>query len=296
MVTISNDHLVVEISLEGAELTSIKDAETGHEFLWQGDPAFWGRHAPVLFPNVGRVKGDRYYFDDEEYEISQHGFARDMTFTEQIVTANSATFNLKSNALTLEKYPFDFSFQITYILHENQITVSYEILNPGDKVLYYSVGGHPAFNVSQTKDSKGHDEFDQVYFKFSPEGQYLHIPLTKDGLVRLDAAKYQSVTKEALTHKSFKNDALIYQIGKQTEVSLIDEAADTEILVRSSRMPFVGIWSPYPKRAGFVCIEPWAGLADDENTDGDYATKYGSQSLGPNEIRTHDYTIDFIKR
>lgn len=296
MVTISNDDLIVEISLEGAELTSIKDAKTGHEYLWQGDPAFWKRHAPVLFPNVGRVKDDQYQFDGKTYHISQHGFARDMAFTEQMVTSNSATFNLKSSPETLEKYPFEFSFQITYILHDNQITVSYEILNPSDDVIYYSVGGHPAFNVSQTKDEKGHDEFDQIYVQFSPQGQYLHIPLTKDGLVRLDAAKYESVTKEALTHKSFKNDALIYQIGKQTEVSLIDEAAGLEILVKSSRMPFVGVWSPYPKRAGFVCIEPWAGLADDEHSDGDYASKYASQSLGPNEIRTHDYTIDFIKR
>ena len=204
MVTIKNDQLIVDISLEGAEMTSIRNAQTGEEYLWQGDDKYWGRQAPVLFPIVGRLIDNQYQYNGKTYTMNQHGFARDMTFTEQMVTSNSATFYLKSSPETLEKYPFEFSFQITYILHENQITVSYEILNPSNETIYYSVGGHPAFNVSQIVNEKGNDEFDQVYLAFKPAGQYLRIPLNKAGFTRRELAKYELIDHKPLTHNTLE--------------------------------------------------------------------------------------------
>ncbi len=295
MITLENEFLIVQISEKGAEMTSIRDAQTGYEYLWQGDPEFWARQAPVLFPNVGKLKNNQFTYQGQTYELGQHGFARDMTFTLQMETSNSATFNLKSSSATLEIYPFEFSFQITYILNDNQITVSYEILNPCDDIIYYSVGGHPAFNVHQISDHSNQLEFDQVKLAFDPKSQYLRIPLTKDGLIDKASAKYEPIDEHFLYHKDFKKDAMIYQIGNQTQVSLIDEIQQVEFKIRSNRMPFVGIWSPYPKRAGFICIEPWAGIADDVSHEGDFTKKYGSQSLKPHEIRTHDFTIDIIQ-
>ncbi|MBG9981963.1 aldose 1-epimerase family protein [Aerococcaceae bacterium DSM 111020] len=295
MITLKNEALIVEISDKGAEMTSIRDAKTGYEYLWQGDPDYWARQSPVLFPNVGKLKNNQYTFQGQSYEIGQHGFARDMTFTLQMETSNSATFNLKSSPETLEVYPFEFSFQITYILDENQITISYEILNPSNQVIYYSVGAHPAFNVHQKRDQSSQLDFNQVKLSFDPASHYLRIPLTKKGLIDKANAKYEPIDERVLSHKDFKKDALIYQIGNQTQVSLIDEIQEVEFKIRSNRMPFVGIWSPYPKRAGFICIEPWAGIADDVSHNGDFTEKYGSQSLEPHEIRTHDFTIDIIK-
>lgn len=295
MITLQNDYLTVKIKEQGAEITSIVDNKTGYEFIWQADEAYWGRHAPVLFPIVGRIKDDQFLYQDETYHLTQHGFARDMTFHTQSVTSNSASLYLKNNKDTLGRYPFEFSLQINYILHHSNITISYEILNPSnDAPLYYSIGGHPAFNVKQEEQERK-VEFADVSIYFEPAGQYLNIPLNKEGLTVPKKSKYHEVSEMNLTHSSFKNDALIYQISRQTEIVMNDKANGVEIRIKPNRMDFVGIWSPYPKRAPFICIEPWSGVADAEDSEGDFTHKYGINELLPSQLMTHDYTIELSK-
>lgn len=292
MIKLENSQLVVQINEIGAEITSVIDKATGYEFIWQADPAYWGRHAPALFPIVGGLKNDTYEYQGVQYHLGRHGFARDRVFKTQATTANSASFYLKSDEETLKQYPFEFSFQITYILHQNSVTVSYEVLNPSAKSkLYYSVGGHPAFNVEQNKSG----EFDDVTFSFEPEGAYLLIPLTSSGLIDFKKAKYKTVTNLQLTHKDFKRDALVYQINDKTEAVLRDAKSKVEIRLRPSRMNYIGVWSPKGVKAPFICIEPWVGIGDTVDTTGRLEEKYGVVELLPNQIMTHDYTMSFMK-
>ena len=72
-----NENLRVQISDHGAELSSIYDKAADREAVWIGDPAFWNRHAPVLFPFVGKVNGGFYTHKGVKYPMGQHGFARD---------------------------------------------------------------------------------------------------------------------------------------------------------------------------------------------------------------------------
>ena len=65
-VIIQNDQLIAEIAEHGAELISLKSKESNLEYIWQGDPEYWGRHAPVLFPFVGRLKDDQYTYQGED--------------------------------------------------------------------------------------------------------------------------------------------------------------------------------------------------------------------------------------
>ncbi len=296
MITLTNDALSITINELGAELTSVIDNKTGYEFLWQGDANFWNRQAPVLFPNIGVFKDDTYDYRGQAYSLGRHGFARDKKFVAQNVTANSASFYMKSDAETLKVYPFEFSFQITYILFTNRITVTYEVLNPSaTQELYYNVGGHPGFNVSQTTNKSGKPEFDNVSFHFEPSGQYLHIPFYEGGLTERQKAKYTLVDNNPLLHRTFKKDALVYQISEHTEVVLNDPTNEVQIRLKPNRMSFMGIWSPYPAKASFVCLEPWAGLSDDVSASGDLTEKYGVFELLPNQLMTHDYTMTFNK-
>ena len=296
MITIENDILSVTITEKGAEIQSVIDKQSGHEFIWQGDTKFWGRRSPVLFPIVGTLNQNKLNYKGKSYSMERHGFARDRTFTVQKVTTNAVTLNLQNTAETLKIYPFEFNFQVSYILFDNQVTVSYEILNPStQEVLYYSVGGHPAFNVSHHKPEGSFEEFDKLFLRFKPSGQYYRIPLNDEGLIESHKAKYQAMDKVQLDHKMFRRDALIYQINQHTEIILEDKAADVTISIDPIRMSFMGIWSPYPNRAPFVCLEPWAGIADEAGFDGDFSEKYGINSLKPQAIKSHDYTISFVK-
>ena len=56
-------------------------------------------------------------------------------------------------------------------------------------------------------------------------------------------------------------------------------------------MPFVGIWSPTPKEAPFVCIEPWCGIADAVDATGQLAEKFGINKLPANELFKTQYMI-----
>jgi len=297
VVTLENNYLTVKIGKQGAEMHSVVDSVTGYEFMWQADKKYWGRHAPVLFPIVGRLKNDQYEYDGQTYEMTQHGFARDSEFDVEDVTANAVIFSLKATEETLDVYPFDFELYITYLLHEDNVTVTYEVVNPStSEVMYYSIGGHPAFNVLQQTNEGGDEKFDQAAFELEPHTKYPHIPLSDDALLKLDERSQREAKAEPLTHETFKDDALVYQIDEQTEMVLTDHANQVVIRLKPHRMNYVGVWSPYPKRAGFVCLEPWAGVADSTDATGKYDEKYGINELDPDEKMTHEYTIQFTKK
>lgn len=295
MVILNNEQLTIKINELGAELVSVIDNRSGYEFMWQGSKRSWTGQAPVLFPIVGELKDGVYRYKGQTYELPRHGFARRMMFNTQAVTETSATFYLKSNEETLKVYPFEFSFQITYILHENKVSVSYEVLNPSStEELYYSVGGHPGFNVSHQRPKTGQPEFQNVSYTFEPAGSYLNIPLIK-GRADVKMGRYMSVDNNEILHKTFKRDALIFRLAKDTNVILNDPDHQVKITMSMNELDFVGIWSSYPKKDSFVCLEPWAGIADLIDATGEFTEKYGINQLAPNSIKTHDYTIQFEK-
>jgi len=229
--------------------------------------------------------------------MTQHGFARDSMFKVEEKTENIATFSLTDNEETRKKYPFKFELVINYTLEEDYLTVTYKVTNRSlREEMYYGIGGHPAFNVSQTSDEAGNIEFNQARFCFEPNHEQLAIPLSEEGLLKLKEAEKQQVNEIQLTHETFKEDALIYKVEPNSVMILTDEANQVEIRLNPQEMEHVGVWSPYPKRAGFICLEPWAGVADDEETSGQLKEKYAINSLNPEQTLTHEYTMQFIKK
>lgn len=143
--TTENEFLSITVHEKGAEIQSIIDKGTGQEYLWAGDPKFWGKKSPVLFPIVGSLKENTYYYNGQSYHLSRHGFARDLIFSVTKESPGQISFVLKSNASTLENYPFEFEFSLHYLLNGKTCAVTYEIKNNGGGSMFFSVGGHPAF-------------------------------------------------------------------------------------------------------------------------------------------------------
>lgn len=295
MVTLQNEELIVRINKEGAELSSVVDRKSDYEFIWQGDEEYWGRHAPVLFPIVGRLKDHKYEYKGKTYEMSQHGFARDRVFKLEDSNANSALFSLTYDEETLKSYPFEFKLFIRYLLNGNSLTIDYEVINlSNSKEMYYSIGGHPAFNVSQTEE-EGNIDFDEIFFEIYPDRPYKKIPISDEGFTQLHKIEQVKAERKELKHEDFKDDALVYEILNQSEIVLRDEAENVEIRLKPNRMEYLGIWSPYPKKAGFICLEPWTGFADSERATGKLEEKNEVSFLNINEKMSHEYTITFLK-
>lgn len=148
---ISNGQIAIQVDSMGAELKSFKRLDTGTEYMWEGDPAYWKRTSPVLFPIVGSLRDGSFLLDGKRYPMGQHGFARDMEFQLKNQGEREIWFRLESDAQTLAKYPYAFSLEVGYELQETTVIVKWNVSNPSDQDLYFSIGGHPAFRCPVAK-------------------------------------------------------------------------------------------------------------------------------------------------
>ena len=288
MITLKNDRLTVQISAKGAELQSIKNNNDELEYLWQGDPDFWGRKAPVLFPIVGRLKDDEYKYKGNTYSLNQHGFARDLRFQIEEQTDTTARLTTYSTEETKAYYPFDFQLSLTYTLEKNTINVSYLVKNthPSED-LYFSIGGHPGFNIPMTDDTT----FEDYYLSFLPREARRKIPLVGPYLDLDNKTLAQTNTEIDLRRPLFDHDALIYETKGKNIFSISSEKTTRSVSLTFENFPYTGIWSPPKTEAPFVCIEPWFGIADAIDFAGQLNDKLGIQHLKGTESFSANYTI-----
>jgi len=286
MTLIENDILKVSIKTKGAELDSIYNKETNLEYMWSGDPAFWGKKSPVLFPVVGTLKNDIYYYNHKEYSLSRHGFAREMDFMVTAQTSSSAQFTLQSNEITFSKYPFSFRFDVIYSLKADKLLVNYKITNTGNDRLYFSVGGHPAFKVPLVNDTVYND----YYLEFNKPETTGRWPISKDGLIESSPAPLlNNKNRLSLSKELFYNDALVFKNLVSDRISLRSEKITNGLEFDFAGFPYLGIWAA--KNADFVCIEPWCGIADSVTSDQQIVDKEGINKLGAKEIFERRWSV-----
>lgn len=215
-VLIENEQLRALISEHGAELTSLVEKNSSREYLWNGDAKYWKRHAPVLFPIEGKLKDDKYFVEGKEFHMTQHGFARDSKFSIVNQTLNSVTLELCSDEQTKTNYPYDFSLKITYELVGNILKTSYTVKNTGTQTMYFGLGAHPAFSTLLAAG----DRFEDYVIETEPRTTLLRIPL-KNSLIDPKNAYQEKCSPLEITHETFKDDALIYDLKQEKETFIL---------------------------------------------------------------------------
>lgn len=274
MFSIENNHLSVSIQSTGAELKSLYNKNAGLEYMWDADPAFWAKTSPVLFPIVGSVKDDSYYFDNELYSLSRHGFAREMDFEVADQTSSSITFTLTSSNATRKKFPFDFRLDIIYSITKDQLQVTYKVTNSGDHRMYFSIGGHPAFKVPLIPGS----DYTDHYLEFNKEENAGRWPISKDGLIETVPIPLLNNTRLLpLAKELFFTDAIVFKDLQSDSVSLLSNRSPHGLQFDFDGFPYLGIWAA--KNADFVCIEPWCGIADPVTSNQQLTDKEGINIL-----------------
>ena len=289
MHTLKNEILTVQVKEHGAELASIRKGSV--EYLWQADPMFWGRHSPVLFPIVGSVWEKRYRVDGREFELGQHGFARDMDFTMVEGGEDEVRYRLESTEDTLKKYPWPFVLEIAYRLHGNMIDVIWEVSNPGNEDMYFQIGAHPAFNYPDYDPQT----MERGFLSFDRSEGLECIRIKEKGCVDSETLYPLDVPADGLlplTRETFdKIDTIMLQDGQIGSVALY-RTDRTPWLKLSFEAPVVGIWSPPGKNAPFICLEPWYGRCDRAGYEGDYRDRDWVNRLAPGERFSSVYTIE----
>jgi galactose mutarotase-like enzyme len=286
MHLIEQNQYRIAVKQEGAELCSFLDKAQMLEFIWQADPKVWPRHAPVLFPIVGKLQDDTYSYKGQEYQLPQHGFARDQKFDLLEKTDNSLTFELRENSTTLKHYPFRFVLQIQYLLDNNSVTIRHRVSNPADEDMYFSLGAHPGFNCPLQAG-----EFFTDYFLEFEKPETLERYLIEKGLLN-------GQTEKVLNKKSvlplrdslFAKDAIVLKSFASNRLTLRSNHNPNEVTVSFEGFPYLGIWSK-PVGASFLCIEPWHGIASTIGSSTDLTHKEGIKRLAPGKDFSCSYTI-----
>ncbi len=281
--------LKIQTKKLGAELTSIQC--NGKEMLFQGKEIlddtgnpYWKRQAPILFPIVGQLKDSKTQIDGNLYEMTQHGFARDMEFEEVSKSENKHHYVLKYNEDTLKRYPYKFELHIIYEIVENTLIVKYEVKNIDDKTIYFGLGGHPAFNCAYSNE-----EYEIVF----PQEENIEFLKLKNGLVDTEKAQNILVDKKIhLKEDTFDNDAVIMKNIKSNTIILQNKKTNKKILEFDfTGFPYLALWSK--RGAPFVCIEPWQNTADRIDSTQVYKDKENIIKLEKNNMFECKYSIKF---
>lgn len=289
IISIENDVLSVKIETKGAELQSVYHKKRENEYLWQGDPKHWGRRSPLLFPFVGRLKDDEAMVEDKLMKCSQHGFARDMEFEIVESLKDSAAFCLKSCEETTKLYPYLFNLYVTYKLEDAKLYIQWKVENKDRKTMYFSIGGHPAFNVPFVKDSNPDDYYLEYEKTDNMMEFHLDPPYVKDFTIIKD------IPRTYIVPRLFSNDALIYSGVKSVVLGYSKMYHGVKLNI--DKFPFVGIWSKYHEDgtiAPFVCIEPWYGIADSHQSTKIFKEKLGINELEAGAVFNAGYSIEIL--
>jgi galactose mutarotase-like enzyme len=280
-----------QISTLGAECISLKKNEL--EYLWQANPSVWGRHAPVLFPIVGRLKDNQYTYQGKSYTMGQHGFARDRNFELTEKTAQQLTLVLKADEASKKVYPFDFELSIQYTLNKSGLQVNYQVRNPSEEeVLFFSIGAHPGFGCPL---EPGKESFSDYQLDFNQK-KLGNLPLytleggliaTKKSTLNLQEGKLD------LDYRLFENDALILDVGPVTSLSVHSRKTGKGFAMQFSDFKWLGLWTK-EKDAGFICLEPWNGIADTTDHDGSLENKLGIVRLAPQNSHKAGFQVALL--
>lgn len=284
---LENELLRVEIAQMGAELMHIIDRRNGEELLWQGDPTYWKRRAPVLFPNVGRTWRDEFRINGRRYRTSQHGFSRDRSFACEEADRLRAVFLLREDAESLRRYPFPFELRIAYALEGGELAVRWSVRNPGTEEMCFTIGGHPAFYFG---DADARKEDFQLFFPGKTMLEALRLDPASGTALPGNVERYALPEGRLdLTEALFEKDAMILDGAQVEEVWLCRRDGRPRVGMRSPGFPNFGIWSV--AGAPFVCLEPWAGRCDDAGFEGELRDKPNVNRVAPGAAFEKQYSI-----
>lgn len=288
MVIISNEKITVAIDSLGGELKSVKDNKTGHEYLWQGDPAYWGRSAINLFPFIGRLYGEKYTYKGVTYDMTRHGFLPRAEMKVVQEEKDACTFELEDSEETYAIYPFHFVFQIRYQLEDNQIRIVFHVKNKSKEEMYCAMGGHPGFNLPMDEGLS----FEDYIVEFSQNCSPSAVEWSDSILWTGNQMPYTLEEGKCfpLKHDLFSLDCIVLTDIPRS-VSVYSKKGKRKIQVDFPQMPYLGFWHKPRVEAPYLCIEPWSCLPGREGVMEDLETMKDMTKVSGEDSHSIEWSI-----
>lgn len=289
--TIQSETASATIDSLGAQLSSLQ--KNGVEYIWQKDPAFWSSSAPILFPVVGRLRDNLLRVDGKTYPMNKHGVVRDAELTLVSQTKNAITLRLTHSPETLQRYPWQFQLDLTFSLEGDALTTKFQVTNLSDSVMFFGLGGHPAFRVPVFAE----EAFTDYQLEFEKEERLESNRVLPDDAISgsqkdliLESGRILSL------HRSlFNNDALIFEDIQSKWVRLVHKKGGHGIRFSYADFSTLGIWTKgEPHEANYVCLEPWMSMGFRDDESGELKDKCGILSLDPGAVFEASFTAEII--
>lgn len=289
---ISSGAATAEIKSFGAELASLKDCG-GTQYLWQGDPAYWGSQSPVLFPIVGSIRDKKASVGGSRTcHMERHGIVKNMEFSLKDSSEDSAVFSVCSTAESKERFPYDFEFQVKYSLDGKTLTIAYTVINQDSVPMPYFVGAHPGFKCPLFEG----EAFEDYVVEFA-EKEYACCPrsLKPSGLVDVEHRTLILNNEKVfpLDRTWFSYDCQIFDQLKSKSAKMYNPKTGRGVKLDYAGFDYLIVWSS--KNGGdFVAVEPWTGVSTCSDEDDIFEHKRGVKILNPKETQTLSFTITLL--
>lgn len=284
-MTLNNTLLTIEVAEHGAEMVSLR--KNGRERLWTADAQYWNRHAPILFPAVGKPYNNEIHAGGKAYVLKQHGFARDSMFE----VVGEGRLRMKESALGMD-YPYRLGLEVCYGLDGNEVLVEWTVRNLDEGEAFFQIGAHPGFLLPD------YDAADEVhgYIRYYDRAGKEVSPVVVNGL---DDGNREALSEwlhvespMPLTGNTFGHDALMFEGGQVATAELWDKHLTAPVLsVSCQQAEAYGVWAPHKEGCPFVCLEPWCGICDSKGFDGDISQRQYIHRLLPGGKYSFAYSI-----
>jgi galactose mutarotase-like enzyme len=286
---IANDNLRAEISSLGGEIMSVKGAD-GTEYMWQGDPTYWGKSAPMLFPFCGRLTDGQCILEGKVCKMDTHGFFR---WTEMQLVENTGvtlTLRLSTDTATRSQYPREWTVDLHFELSDNSLKIAFSVKNNDIRTMYFGYGGHPGFNVPLKKGLR----FEDYYLEFAEECEPLSVGMSDACFMQGDDTPLDLIDsrKLPLEHSLFDHDAIFLRNAAR-KITLRSDHDVHSVTLEFPQFSFVGIWHKPKSDAPFVCIEPWSSLPSRQGIVEVLEKKPDMLALTPDKVYQNFWSITY---
>ena len=286
---LQNGILSAAINPKGAELYSLE--LDGIERIWQGDPAIWGRHAPLLFPFIGRLKDQQYELDGQMIQAPMHGFCRDRMFETVEADDLHVRYRTQDDEETRAVYPFSFTLEVEFRLEENTLIKRHTVTNRSDREMPFELGGHDAYRTTLIPGETMAD------YAIAFEGVDHLEPFAMDETGTLDLPKGYIPLEGPLLTKLPQDvglDTIVLEGLPVRKATLVSRKSPRKVTVEFEDFPYLGIWTAQKGVVtNYICIEPWSTLPDGHFMGRKLTDKPGIVVLAPGESKTLTFRSTF---
>lgn len=294
MQTIQSKDLTVTINELGAELTSVIDKHSGFNYIWDANPSVWPKHAPNLFPAIGRSMNDHYLVNGKRYEMPQHGVGFFHHYQVETVRDNMVRFVMVADEETRQYYPFNFKLTIQFEVVDKRLRMIDTVENPNDAVLSFALGTHPAWNIPFAAG----ETFSDYYVTFAPrptqlsyyEFMFDHGAPLRTGKI-LTLPEYDG-ERLPLKHALFNNGLIVFDEANHLDELTVHSTHHAHtITAKFADFPQLCLWTQADEAASFLCLEPFYGVSDQYGQETELMAKAGNCHLPAHSARS--FVIDY---